>query len=159
MPSAPGMFCTSTDGFPGRYFVRNGAIRRPVASVPPPAVEPTSIVMVRPRNVIADCCIAPWGVKPLGGSCATADTPKAASPTAPTQNDPNFIASPPHHRRRCGMLKPKPSLISAKVHRVEWRAAGRSQPGHIDLVDAPGDTRDRHHLPLSLLLCAQFPDR
>src|SRR5262245_61698788 len=52
------MFCTSTAGLPGRYFVRNGAITRAVASVPPPAAEPTITVMVLPRKVTGSCAAA-----------------------------------------------------------------------------------------------------
>ena len=36
------------------------------------------------------------------------------------------------------------------------RAAGRSQPGHLDLVEPPGHARDRAHEPLHVRLCAQL---
>src|SRR5947207_11089908 len=53
------MFCTTTLGWPGRYLLRNGAISRPDASVPPPGSEPTSTVMVLPLNDSGSCAAAP----------------------------------------------------------------------------------------------------
>src|SRR5215204_6033369 len=44
------MFLTTIVGCPGRYLVRNGASRRPVRSVPPPAAESMIIEMVLPSN-------------------------------------------------------------------------------------------------------------
>src|SRR5262245_10979234 len=70
MPSAPGRLLITTGGLPGRYLVRNGAMTRADASVPPPAAKPTMKLTVLPSNETG---------------CACADDPVAISAAANTK--------------------------------------------------------------------------
>src|SRR4051794_21109791 len=55
MPSAPGMFCTTICGKPGRCLAIAAAMMRPAVSVPPPGGGPISMVMVLPSNETGAC--------------------------------------------------------------------------------------------------------
>ncbi len=44
MPPAPGMFCTTTEGCPGRRSPINFAVNRPYLSKPPPAEDPITML-------------------------------------------------------------------------------------------------------------------
>ncbi len=58
MPSAPGMFCTTMFGLPGRCLAIAAAIMRPAVSVPPPGGGPIIMVMVLPSNETGACAKA-----------------------------------------------------------------------------------------------------
>src|SRR3954452_23024909 len=132
MPSAPGRFSTTTAGLPGRYLERNGAISRPVASVPPPACAPTTMVMVLPLK--------------LTGSCANADAPASAtmSPAtaghASTRMAPSLLLFPSKLQTMLTGAAPrrKRASVAPLAHLHTDRAGGQAAGGEDQNADRAG---------------------